>query len=221
MIKAEQIAEASEKVELVQTTKKDMLKPKQPLTFQLGSTEHGMCMQVTFNISDFDKDKDSKTLSVNIPTELAEHLNKFDQNLKVKANQISKQNKLEWRPLVVQAGDHDPRISVKIYCKESAPTRTRFYTWNGEEKNEDGKPVLEQTTYEHICAGQKVVKETFGHSRRVVELVSTLSTSLSWTLRKRIRTFRSIPIVSTWRQFVAAAYDCTPTGDHGALGATP
>jgi len=42
-------------------------------------------MKVTFNISDFDKDKDSKTLTVNVPADLADQFQSFDQTLQAKA----------------------------------------------------------------------------------------------------------------------------------------
>jgi hypothetical protein len=96
---------------------------------------------------------------------MAEHLQSLDQALQAKASKLSPQGNLEWRPLVTQEGNREPRISIKLYCKESAPTRTRFYKWDGEEKKND-KPVFEQTTFEHICAGQKVVLQlALGHVR--------------------------------------------------------
>ena len=88
-------------------------------------------MKITFNISDFDKDKDNKTLTVNVPADLAEQFQSFDQTLQAKAAKVSPQGDLEWRRLVTQEGEREPRISIKMCCKESASTRTRFYTWDG------------------------------------------------------------------------------------------
>ena len=156
MLNVHQIAEAAEKVELFETKKQDLLKPKTPLEFRLGSAEKGEFMKVTFNISDFDKDKDSKTLTVNVPADLADQFQSFDQTLQAKAAKVSPQGDLEWRPLVTQEGEREPRISIKMCCKESASTRTRFYTWDGKDKK-NGKPEVKETTFEHICAGQKVV----------------------------------------------------------------
>jgi hypothetical protein len=156
MLNVHQIAGAAEQVELLETKKQDLLKPKTPLEFRLGSAERGEFMKITFNISDFDKDKDSKTLSVNVPADLAEQFQSFDQTLQAKAAKVSPQGDLEWRPLVTQEGEREPRISIKMCCKESASTRTRFYTWDGKDKK-NGKPEVKETSFEHICAGQRVV----------------------------------------------------------------
>jgi hypothetical protein len=156
MIKAFQLLDAVKTMELAPPNKKDAMKPTQPLRFQLGSTEKQEYLKTTFGLSEFEKDKDMKTLTVNVSSDLAGVLDKMDKAIQKKASKLAKPDGLEWKSLVTQEGKYEPQIKVKLYCKQSAPTRTRFYTWDGQEMKE-GKPVLEPTSVDHICAGQRVV----------------------------------------------------------------
>ena len=161
MISASQLLETAKKLDFDSPNKKGMIKPKQPFRFQLGSTETQTYLTLPFGMSDFDVDKDMKTLSLNLSEDLAKILNDFDTIIKKKTNKISKHDGFEWKSLVTQDGKYDARVNVKLYCKDTAPTRTRFYIWNGETKND--KPVLQSTTVKSICGGQKVVLQlSFG-----------------------------------------------------------
>lgn len=156
MIKASGLLNAVKKLELHLPNKRESMIPKQPLFFQLGSTEQSDYLKITFDISDFDKDKDMKTLTVNLSTEIAEIIDKLDKVIQKKANTVAKSDGIEWKSLVTQERSHNPQMKVKLYCKQNAPTRTRFYKWDGQ-GIKNNKPVLEPTVVDYTCAGQQVV----------------------------------------------------------------